>query len=130
VVAAGCVLDAASFLFSSIDLPRDPQAAIVIRSGSLALGRLCDLFRLEYNPDPHFPADPIAVTREEYDALYDALADIGIPMVVDREKAWLDFAGWRVNYDVPIRALAGLTIAPPVPWSGDRPIRYRYTRRG
>jgi hypothetical protein len=130
VVAAGCVLDAASIFLSSIDLPRDPQAAIVIRSGSLALRNLCTLFRLPFAADPHFPATPIAVTRAEFDEVFDALTATGLPMIADRERAWLDFAGWRVNYDDTLRALAGLTIPPPAPWSSDRAIRYGHIRRG
>lgn len=130
VAAAGCVLDSASLVYSSIDLPRDPQAALVIRSGTLSLRRICDLFRLPYSPDPHYPDDPISVTRQEYDAVYDELLRIGVPMIADREQAWRDFAGWRVNYDIPLRALAGLTLAPPSPWSTDRPIRYPHSRWG
>jgi len=38
----------------------------------------------------------------------------------DREQAWQDFAGWRVNYDQVLLALAGLTMAPNAPWSSDR----------
>lgn len=34
--------------------------------------------------------------------------------------AWRDFAGWRVNYDTVLVALAGLTMAPYAPWSSDR----------
>jgi len=38
----------------------------------------------------------------------------------DRDQAWLDFAGWRVNYDTVLLALAELTMAPYAPWSSDR----------
>ena len=38
----------------------------------------------------------------------------------DRDECWRNFAGWRVNYDTPLVALAGLTDAPAVPWSSDR----------
>ena len=52
--------------------------------------------------------------------MYDALAAEGIPLKPDRDQAWRDFAGWRVNYDAVLVALAVLTIAPPAPWSSDR----------
>ena len=53
-------------------------------------------------------------------------------MKPDREQAWQDFGGWRVNYDVPLVALAGLTMAPVAPWSSDRgiaPVRAPIFRR-
>lgn len=44
----------------------------------------------------------------------------GVPIKADRERAWRDFAGWRVNYDTVLLALANLTSAPPAMWSSDR----------
>jgi len=41
-------------------------------------------------------------------------------MKPDRDQAWRDFAGWRVNYDAALIGLARLTMAPPAPWSSDR----------
>jgi len=43
----------------------------------------------------------------------------------DRDQTWRDFAGWRVNYDTVLLALAGLTMAPYAPWSSDRSLRFR-----
>ena len=47
------------------------------------------------------------------------MADAGLPLK-DRDQAWRDFAGWRVNYDEPLIRLATLTEAPLAPWSSDR----------
>lgn len=44
----------------------------------------------------------------------------GIPLRPDREQAWQDFAGWRVNYDRVLLVLSALTMAPYAPWSSDR----------
>jgi hypothetical protein len=52
--------------------------------------------------------------------VYEALANEGLPLKDDRDQAWRDFAGWRVNYDAVLVALAVLTAAPPAPWSSDR----------
>jgi hypothetical protein len=41
----------------------------------------------------------------------------GVPLNADRDQAWRDFAGWRVNYDTVLLALARLTMAAPAPWS-------------
>ncbi|HXX77014.1 MAG TPA: hypothetical protein VEI53_00860, partial [Ktedonobacteraceae bacterium] len=50
----------------------------------------------------------------------DEMAEAGVPLKADREQAWRDFAGWRVNYDTVLLALAELMIAPPARWSSDR----------
>jgi hypothetical protein len=56
----------------------------------------------------------------------DRLAESGCPIKLDREQAWTDFAGWRVNYDMVLLALADLTMAPEAPWLTDREIDYRW----
>lgn len=125
VVAAGAVLDSAALAMSSLQIPRDAEAALMLRGGTLCLRSVCALFRLPFPADPHYPGTPISVTRAEWEDVCDRLAEVGVPIVADRDQAWSDFAGWRVNYDVPLRALAGLTIAREAPWSSDRPIEYR-----
>ena len=124
VTAAGAILDAAALAASSLDLPRDPQADLTIRAGYLALRSIADFFGIEYDLNPR-PDDPISITRAEYDAVMDRLAAQGLPLKVDRDQAWRDFAGWRVNYDAVLRILADLTMAPYAPWSSDRRLRYR-----
>ena len=120
VTAAGAVLDTAALAVSTLDIPRDANAALCIRAGFIALRRVSDYFQFPYNPDPHYPQDPISVTRQEFDAVYDRLASQSIPLKPDRDQAWRDWAGWRVNYDAVLLALADLTMAPPAPWSSDR----------
>jgi len=125
VTAAGAVLDTASFTLSALDLSYDPQAALCIRAGFLALRHIADYFNFPYNHDPSYPTDPISVSRAEFDAVWEELAANGVPLKPDSEQAWLDFAGWRVNYDFILVRLAGLTMAPVAPWSGDRAITPR-----
>jgi hypothetical protein len=127
VTAAGAVLDAAALAASTLDIPRDPQADLCIRAGFLALRRIADYFGIPYDPDPN-PDDPISIGRDEFDAACDQLAQAGIPLKPDRDQSWRDFAGWRVNYDTVLLALATLTMAPYAPWSSDRsfmPVRNR-----
>ena len=119
VTAAGAVLDAASLMTSTVDVPLDPQAGLCIGAGFLALQHIADFFSIPHNPHPQ-PTDPIHVSRAEYDAACDELARRGIPLKADREQAWKDFAGWRVNYDTVLIALAALMMAPEAPWSSDR----------
>ncbi len=122
VTAAGAILDAASLASSALDVPRDAQADLCIRAGFLALRYICDFFHIPYDPNPK-PTDPISITREEFDAACKQLADAGVPLKPDRDQTWRDYVGWRVNYDIPLRALAGLTMAPEAPWSSDRAMK-------
>ena len=100
-------------------MPRDPQAQLCIRAGFIALRRIADFFNVVYNKDPK-PDDPISVSRYEFDAVCDQLAEKGVPLKADRDQAWRDYAGWRVNYDTVLLALAAITLAPYAPWSSDR----------
>ena len=119
VTAAGAVLDGAALAVSTIDIERDVQAEFCIRAGYLCLRRIADYFGMPYEPHPR-PDDPISITRDEWDDVVDDLASQGIPIKADRDQAWRAFAGWRVNYDSNLLALANLTSAPPAPWSSDR----------
>jgi hypothetical protein len=125
VTAAGTVLDAASLAASTLDIPPDPRANLCIRAGYLALRGIAQFFKIPYDPNPA-SEDPISIRREEFDAACELLLSRGIPLKNDREQAWRDYAGWRVNYDRVLLALAELTMAPFAVWSSDRPpIAYR-----
>src|SRR6185369_545 len=100
VVAAGTVLDAAALTFSAVEVPRTASVQLCIRAGFIAFRRIADYFHISYPPDPHYPQDPISVTREEFDAALEKLTAGGVPLRPDRDLAWKDYAGWRVNYDV------------------------------
>ena len=119
MTGAGAVLDAASLHVLTIDLPHDPRADLCIRAGYLAMRHNADYFSLPYDPQPR-PGDPISIYRAEYDEAVDHMAASGVPIRGDREQAWRDFAGWRVNYDAVLLGLADLTLAPYAPWSSDR----------
>ena len=119
VTAAGAVLDAASITLSAVDVPRDFQADLCIRAGYLALRYIADFFRIQYNADPA-PTDPISITQVEFNTALETMARAGVPLKPDREQAWMDFRGWRVNYDTVLLGSAELTMAPVAPWSSDR----------
>jgi hypothetical protein len=121
VTAAGVVLDAASLMLSTVDITREPRAAFCIRSGYLALRQIAAFFQVVYDNDPD-PDDPISIDRDEFEVAYAYLAQTGVPLVADRDQAWRDFRGWRVNYDTVLIALATLTMAPYAPWSSDRSV--------
>ncbi|HZI44769.1 MAG TPA: hypothetical protein VFD53_06105 [Ilumatobacter sp.] len=125
VNAAGLVLDTAALRASAVDIPRDARTDLMIRTGFLALRRIADYFDMHYDPDPR-PGDAISVTRPEFDAALVELEAAGLPLKADRDQAWIDFAGWRVNYDSVLLQLAQMVMAPPANWITDRGEQPRY----
>ncbi len=119
VTASGTVLDTAALYMSCLEGIRIGPAGVCIRSGFLALRRLADFFGIEFDADPA-PDDPISISRAEFDAAWDQMAAASLPLKTDRDQAWRDFAGWRVNYDTVLLALAQITMAPFAVWSSDR----------
>jgi hypothetical protein len=125
ITAAGAVLDAAALRCSAVDAPRDIDAELCIRAGFQALREISDLQNITYDPDPR-PGDSISVVRAEFDEACALLKGAGVSLREDREAAWGDFAGWRVNYDRVLVSLATVTMAPFAPWSSDRSVsRFR-----
>jgi hypothetical protein len=122
ITAAGAVLDTAALTVSTLDIPHEVQADLCIRAGYLCLRHICDFFRITYPADPR-PDDPISISRQEFDEVYEGLKEQGVPVKPDCEQAWRDFAGWRVNYDAPLLELADFLMAPYAPWSSDRGLR-------
>lgn len=120
ITAAGAILDAAALLDCVVDEPRQTECVFMIRAGYVSLRRIADFFgMIPYDPNPS-PDDPISICREEFDEVYDEIREAGIPVKADREQAWRDFSGWRVNYDRVLLGLARLTSAPYAMWSSDR----------
>ncbi len=107
LIAAGTVLDAASFIVSTADIDASPRAELCIRSGFTTLRSLADTFGVEYPIDPVAVQAPrtISMRRQTFDLMCDRLQTVGVPIKPDRDAAWADFAGWRVNYEA---ALLGL----------------------
>ena len=128
ITAAGAILDGAALVNSTVDVPHDPRADLCIRAGYLALRHIADFFSITYNSSPR-PDDPISISRSEFDAVWERLAASGVPLKPDRNQAWRDFAGWRVNYDTVLLSLAALTMAPYAPWSSDRSLRRGQIKR-
>jgi hypothetical protein len=128
VTASGAVLDGAALQLSVVEGPPIPYAALCLRAGYLALRHIADFFGVDHNPDPA-PTDPISITREEFDDACTEMAAAGVALREDREQAWADFRGWRVNYDTVLITLADFFMAPYAPWSSDRSIPFRVHSR-
>jgi hypothetical protein len=127
VTASGAVLDAAAITLSAVAIPYEVSAALCIRAGFLAFRRIANYFDIPNPQDPHYPQTPICIDRAEFDSVLDQLAEAGLPLNPDREQAWRDFAGWRVNYDRSLILLCGLVMAPRAPWSSDRAPEFHMT---
>lgn len=119
VTAAGCILDTAAVVAATLDRPRSPEAQLLIRTGYLSLRRIAANYDIDFDDDPR-PDAEISVTRREFDLLLVELDAAGVPIKADRDQAWRDWAGWRVNYDKVVVGLAALVTAPHAPWSSDR----------
>ena len=122
VTGAGTILDAAALWLSSCSGQSGPDraaAGLMIRAGYMSLRRIAAMYDIPYDPDPQ-PAGPIAIERTEFDEAYDALASAGIAMNEDRDQAWSDFVGWRVNYEAALLGIAEMLRAPYAPWTSDR----------
>jgi hypothetical protein len=122
------VLDAAALTLSIGEETRPPEAALALRSGYIGLRRIADFFGIPYDPDPQ-QGDPIGISRREFGRALDDLTEAGVAVRSDRDAAWLDFAGWRVNYDTVLLDLAELTMAPYAPWTSDRSTHRRVQPR-
>lgn len=119
ITAAGALLDGASMWAGVIEHPKDPDVQLCIRAGFLALRRIADVFGVTHNPDPD-PGDPVSVSRQEWEEALDEMEEAGVPVLRDRDAAWVAWRGWRVNYDAVLLKLARLVEAPPAPWTSDR----------
>ncbi len=125
ITAAGAVLDGAALLHSTIERPADARIDLAITAGYTTLDAIAAFFRIPTIARPASSGDPIRVTRAEFDAAVDELAAAGLPIRADRDQAWRDFAGWRVNYEDALLRLAVIVVAPDARWNdaGRRPRR-------
>jgi len=122
VTGAGTILDTAALWLSSCSgkTGQDRAAAgLMIRAGYVSLRRIASMYTIPFDADP-VPSGPIAIQRSEFDEAFDALAGAGVPMYEDRDQAWRDFVGWRVNYEASLLGLAEMLRAPYAPWTSDR----------
>ena len=110
---------------SAVDLPFDPQAGFCVRGGVFALRAVADVLRPPVRRGSRARPIPISISEDEFLEACDRLVEAAIPVRADREQAWRDFNGWRVNYDQVLIGLAGFVMAPYAPWSSDRSLRYR-----
>ncbi|MGA7834487.1 MAG: hypothetical protein WCA31_04715 [Acidimicrobiales bacterium] len=114
--SAATVLDAAALFNAAVDAKPSPTAGLCIRAGWLTLRRIGDYFKVPY-PTEMSKDIPISITRAEFETVLNRLDRIGVPLLADRDAAWADFVGWRINYDAIIEACYRLFTCPRTDWS-------------
>lgn len=95
------------------------RAQLCLRMGFVALQDIARALGIEVEAQPA-PDDPIDLTVEEFRAAVARLVTVGYPIEADVDEAWLDFKGWRVNYEAAAYAIGYAVDAPPAAWSGPR----------
>jgi hypothetical protein len=95
------------------------QARLCLRGGFTCLGNIARALRIPVseNADPN---DGISLSYEDFVAAVERLRSVDFPLERPIQDAWLDFLGWRVNYEAAAYALAWAVDAPPALWSGPR----------
>jgi hypothetical protein len=114
------ILDAAALYLSLLpDAPGAVSARLCLRGGFTCLGTIARArgFAIPEEADPN---DGITLTYEEFVDAINRLAVVDFPLERTSEEAWLDFVGWRINYEQAAYAIASAIDAPPALWSGPR----------
>ena len=119
------VLDGAAMHLAVTPGTASSQARLCLRMGFTLINRIATTLGWTVDPDPD-PEGPIELTYPEFEEAVEMLRSVGFPMERTAEEAWVDFRGWRVNYETVAYRLADRLTAPPAPWSGPR----RHLRSG
>ena len=108
ITAAGAVLDAAALRLAVLNIPFTPDAGALHPLGLPRAARDRGLLRLRLRRRPGARRSDQRHARRVRRGATTQLGARGVPVRPDRERAWRDFAGWRVNYDGVLLALAGV----------------------
>ena len=119
------VLDAAAMHLALAPSLASSQARLCLRMGFTLLNRIATTLGWEVDLDPD-PEGPIELTFAEFERAVAMLMSVGFTTERSAEEAWIDFRGWRVNYETVAYRLADRLTVPPAPWSGQR----RHMRSG
>ena len=101
------------------DVPGAISARLCLRGGFTCLAAIARArgFDVPEQPDPN---DGISLTYDDFVEAIERLRRVDFPLERSSKDAWLDFVGWRVNYEAAAYALARAIDAPPALWSGPR----------
>jgi len=120
VTALLAVLDSAAlFLALSPKAAPTVPARLCLRAGFLCFNQIAQAMGIKVpeEPDPH---RGISLTYQEFLDAIDRMRGVDFPIERDPAEAWVDFVGWRVNYEQAAYAVAADLNAVPALWSGER----------
>jgi hypothetical protein len=113
------VLDAAALHLALCPDSAPVEARPLLRIGFTAMRAVARTLGMRVDDDPD-PADPLTLTREDYDAAVRRLAEAGWAFERSPDEGWPHFRGWRVNYETAAYGIAAHLDLPPAVWSGSR----------
>ncbi len=120
VTAQLAVLDAAALYLSLLPAPSGAiSARLCLRGGFTCLTEIARARGFAI-PDEADPNEGIDLTYDDFVDAISRLAKVDFPLERANEEAWLDFVGWRINYEAAAYAIARAVDAPPALWSGPR----------
>jgi hypothetical protein len=119
VLSLLAVMDAAAMHLALCPNSAPSQARLCVRMGFTALRRIARSLGWWFEPDPS-PEARIELEYESFEAAVAMLVAAGFPIERSVDEAWVQFRGWRVNYERLAYRLADRVLAPPAPWSGPR----------
>jgi hypothetical protein len=120
VTAQLAVLDAAALYLSlARDAPDAISARLCLRGGFTCLATIARARGFAI-PEEADPREGISLTYEQFVDAIDRLRNVDYPIERTSHEAWLDFVGWRANYESAAYAIARAVDAPPALWSGPR----------
>ncbi len=120
ITAQLAVLDAAALYLALLpNAGGAVSARLCLRGGFSCLTTIARALRIPV-PEEADPADGISLTYDEFLEAVNRLRAVDFPLERPISDAWLDFLGWRVNYEAAAYELAYIVDAPPALWSGPR----------
>src|SRR5215831_8356018 len=120
VTALLAVLDSAALILSlSPDSAPVVPARLCLRSGFLCFRQIARAMGIDV-PDEPDPNGQITLTYEEFLSGIERMRALDFPIERDPAEAWVDFVGWRVNYEQAAYAVAADLHVVPALWSGGR----------
>ncbi|HEY3881506.1 MAG TPA: hypothetical protein VGM12_23185 [Trebonia sp.] len=120
VISLLAMLDSAALILALApdEAPTVP-ARLFLRSGFGCLSRIARAMGIDV-PEEADPEGGITLTYEEFLGAIARMKEVSFPISREPADAWLDFVGWRVNYESAAYQIAAAVDAVPALWSGPR----------
>jgi hypothetical protein len=115
VLATEAVLDGATLMITTCDVPHQTRSELTVEAGVQALGAIADFLAIPHAPPDEEPE--ISLPRTTFDEALEELGARGISLREDHDAAWRDFRRARARYEPLLTMLGRLTDAPRSDWS-------------